>query len=124
MPLKLVKAFCVIIARHTSQRREIERALLILELMKFNPSEASRRLGCNREKAYRWYHRAVQLPALLRKRPDMKDIELERFLHLFLKDNERSEAPLVYSPEQQCIIVAMASEKPRKLKKLKINMTH
>ena len=53
VPLELVKAFCIIIARHTSQRREIERALLIFELIKFNPSETARRLGCNREKAYR-----------------------------------------------------------------------
>lgn len=112
MPLELVKPFCVIIARHTSQRREIERALLILELMKFNPSETARRLGCNREKAYRWYHRVVEL--LAQERPKMTDVELERFLHLFLKDNERSGAPIVYSPEQQCAIVAMASEKPRK----------
>ena len=114
LPLELVKAFCVIIARHTSQRREIERALLILELMKFNPSATARRLGCNREKAYRWYHRADELLTQLREHPKMTDIELERFLHLFLKDNERSGAPLVYSPEQQCAIVAMASEKPGK----------
>jgi transposase len=112
VPLELVKAFCVIIARHTSQRREIERALLILELMKFNPSKTARHLGCNREKSYRWYHRVVEL--LAQERPKVTDIELERFLHLFLKDNERSGAPLVYSPEQQCVIVAMASEKPRK----------
>lgn len=112
--LELVKAFCVIIARHTSQRREIERALLILELMKFNPSETARRLGCNREKAYRWYHRGNKLLALLNEHLDMTDVELERFLRAFLKDNERSGAPLVYSPEQQCTIVAMASEKPRK----------
>ncbi len=114
MPLKIVKAFCVIIARHTSQRREIERALLILELIKFNPSEAARKMGCNREKTYRWYHRAVQLPALLRNYPDIRDVELERLVRSFLKDNARSGAPLVYSPEQQCAIVAMATEKPRK----------
>ena len=80
--------------------------------MKFNPSETARRLGCNREKAYRWYHRVVEL--LAQKLPEMTDSELERFLHLFLKDNERSGAPLVYSPEQQCAIVAMATEEPRK----------
>ena len=112
IPSELVKAFCIIIARHTSQRREIERALLIFELMKFNPSETARRLGCNREKTYRWYHRVVGL--LARERPEMSDIELERFLHSFLKDNERSGAPLVYSPEQQCAVVAIASGKPRK----------
>jgi hypothetical protein len=100
MPLELVKGFSVIIARHTSQRREIERALLILELIKFNPSETARRLGCNREKAYRWYHRANKLLVFLSEHPDMTDVELERFLRAFLKDNERSGAPLIYSPEQ------------------------
>ena len=124
MPLELVKGFSVIIARHTSQRREIERALLILELIKFNPSETARRLGCNREKAYRWYHRANKLPVLLSEHSDMTDVELERFLRAFLKDNERSGAPLIYSPEQQCAIVAMASEKPRRYGVEADNWTH
>lgn len=124
MPLELVKGFSVIIARHTSQRREIERALLILELIKFNPSETARRLGCNREKAYRWYHRANKLLVLLSEHPDMTDVELERFLRAFLKDNERSGAPLIYSPEQQCAIVAMASEKPRRYGVEADNWTH
>jgi len=37
--------------------------------------------------------------------------ETERLLRAFLKDNIRSGAPLVYSPEQQCAIVAMATER-------------
>ena len=90
MPLELVKAFCVITARHTSQRREIERALLIFKLMKFNPSETARRLGCNREKAYRWYHRAQKLVILFEAQDVMTDREIERFLHSFLKDKARS----------------------------------
>ena len=44
----------------------------------------------------------------------MTDAELERFLRLFLKAKMRPGAPLVYTPEQQCAIVAMASEKPEK----------
>ena len=124
MPLELVKAFCVITARHTSQRREIERALLIFELMKFNPSETARRLGCNREKAYRWYHRAQKLVILFEAQDVMTDREIERFLHSFLKDKARSGGPLTYSPEQQCALVAMASEKPGKYNVISDKWTH
>jgi hypothetical protein len=44
----------------------------------------------------------------------MSNAELERFLRSFLKDRERTGSPLVYTPEQQCSIVAIATEKPEK----------
>ena len=103
-----------IIAKHTSQKREVERALLLLELANSNPSKASRQVGCSREKAYLWYYRTKNMLDEFKEHGRMSLRELERFLSSFLKDSERSGAPLTYSPEQQCAIVALACEKPRK----------
>jgi len=104
----------MIATRHTSQKREVDRALLILELTNVNPSQAAKLSGCDREKAYRWYHRTKELQLLFEDFPLESDTEIERYLRSFLKDNPRPGAPLVYTPEQQCAIIAMASEKPVK----------
>ncbi len=61
LPLNIIKGFSVITARHTSLKREIDRAFLILELEKANPFQTAKRLKCNKEKAYRWYHRTEKL---------------------------------------------------------------
>ena len=114
LPLELFQGLGVILARHTSQKREVDRVLLILELSKANPSEAARRMNCGREKAYRWYHRTGDLLAELPKHSPMTVLQLERHLRCFLKDNMRPGAPPTYSPEQQCAIVAIALEKPEK----------
>jgi hypothetical protein len=53
MPLILIKVLNVIMARHTSLKREIDRAFLILELEKANPLQTSKQLKCNKEKVYR-----------------------------------------------------------------------
>jgi transposase len=114
LPLDLIKGFSVIIARHTSLKREIDRAFLILELEKANPSQTSKQLKCCKKKAYCWYHRAKEFIEYFENLPPITDGATERLIRSFLKDKERSGAPLIYSPEQQCAIVAMASEKPRK----------
>ena len=124
LPLSLVKGFCTILARHTSQKREVNRSLLIFELMKANPSQVANSLNCNREMAYRWYHRAQKLVILFEAQDVMTDREIERFLHSFLKDKVRSGGPLTYSPEQQCALVAMASEKPGKYNIISDKWTH
>jgi len=109
-----------------------------LELANSNPSKASRQVGCSREKAYLWYYRTKNMLDEFKEHERMSLRELERFLSSFLKDSERSGAPLTYlytcilvylyscilvylytcifvfSPEQQCTIVALACEKPRK----------
>jgi len=67
LPLNLIKGFSVIIARHTSLQREIDRALLILELEKANPLQTAKRLKCRKKKAYLWYHRTKKLIDNLKK---------------------------------------------------------
>lgn len=114
LPPDLIKGFETIISRPTSQVRERDRSLLILELGERNPSQASQLLKCSREKAYLWYNRAQELLVSLRdeeSRPEGS--ALERVLHGFLKDNFRPGAPLTYTPEQRCEIIAMAVRKPR-----------
>jgi len=114
LPLNLIKGLSVIMARHTSLKREIDRAFLILELEKANPLKTSKRLNCCKKKAYCWYHRTKEFIEYFENLSPITDGATERLIRFFLKDKERSGAPLVYSPEQQCTIVAMATEKPRK----------
>jgi transposase len=114
LPARLVEGFSGILAKRTSQKREIERILIIFELSNNNPSQVAHNLKRRKETIYRWYYRAQELIKTFDKYPTMTDVELERFLRLFLKDKIRSGAPLVYTPEQQCSIVAMATEKPGK----------
>ena len=114
LPVRLIEGFSGILAKRTSQKRETERILIIFELKSKNPLQVSKLLKCYKTKAYRWYYRAKELITLFKQHAVMNNAELERFLRLFLKDKERSGAPLFYSPEQQCSIVAIASEKPRK----------
>lgn len=111
---KLIEGFSRILAKRTSQKREIERVLIVFELRNNNPLQVAKLLKCHKETVYRWYHRAKELTMVFEQHPVMSNAELERFLRLFLKDKERAGAPLVYTPEQQCSIVAIASEKPRK----------
>lgn len=113
LPLSLIKGFCVIISRNTSQAREVDRSLLILELLKNNPLQTAKRLNCNKAKAYRWYHRTEKLIEAFEKNTGLNDAGIERLLREFLKDKQRSGAPLFYTPEQQCAIISMATAKPR-----------
>ena len=53
LPIRLIEGFCNILAKHTSQKREIERILIIVELKDSNPLEISRHLGCYKKTAYR-----------------------------------------------------------------------
>jgi hypothetical protein len=71
-------------------------------------------LSCNRETSYRWYHRTKELIGVFEKQSAITDLELERFMRLFLKDKTRPGAPSVYTFEQQCRIVVIATEKPKK----------
>ena len=113
-PFRLIEGFKSILAKRTTQKREIERTLIIFRLTKDNPSQVAKHLKRRRKTCYRWYHRTKELIAVFEKNPVRADVELERFLHLFLKDKMHTGAPLIYTPEQQCAIVAMATEKPEK----------
>ena len=110
----LVKGLCAIISRRTSSIREVDRALLILELTKANPHQIAKRLNCNNEKAYRWYHRTEGLIEAFENEVGLTDPGIERLIRKFIKDKQRPGAPLFYTPEQQVAIVAMATEKPKK----------
>jgi transposase len=114
LPAKLVEGFSGILAKRTSQKREIERILIIFGLRDKNPLQVSKLLKCCKKTACRWYHRTEELIRLFEQHPVMNHTKLDRFLRLFLKDKERTGAPLTYTPEQQCKIVAIASEKPGK----------
>jgi transposase len=114
LPARLVEGFSGILAKHTSQKREIARILIIFELRNSNPLQVAKLLKCYKATTYRWYYRTKELIKLFEQHTAMNHAELERFLRLFLKDKERPGAPLVYTPEQQCSIITIAAEKPRK----------
>lgn len=91
-------------------KREVGRALLILALEKLNPSQTAKLFNCSNKKVYLWYHRTKQLIDEFKENSaNVTDIEIERLLRKFLKDRQRSGAPLFYTPEQQCAIIAMAT---------------
>lgn len=114
LPVRLIEGFSGILAKRTVQKREAERILIIFELRNNNPLQVSKLLKCYKTTTYRWYYRAKELIALFNLHAVMNNADLERFLRSFLKDKDRSGAPLFYSPEEQCSIIAIATEKPRK----------
>lgn len=95
----LVKGLCAIISRRTSSIREVDRALLILELTKANPHQIAKRLNCNNEKAYRWYHRTEGLIEAFENEVGLTDPGIERLIRKFIKDKQRPGAPLFYTPK-------------------------
>jgi len=86
LPVRLIEGFSGILAKRTSQKREIERILIVFELRSNNPLQVSKLLKCYKGTVYRWYYRAKELIALFEQHPVMNNAELERFLRLFLKD--------------------------------------
>jgi transposase len=101
-------------ARQKAQRRELRRIAILLSLTRHSIRETARLTGNCRATVSRWYHRAVGLVEYLGELGFVPDTELESLLKLFLQDAPRPGAPLTYSPEQQCAIVAVGLEPPEK----------
>lgn len=113
LSLDLIQGFSVIAARQTSSRREYRRSILILEINRSCPFQASKRCGCYKQTAYRWYERTKALNEELKKsNKTLSSSAMEKLLRLMLKDQPRSGGPLSYTPEQQCAIIGLAVRCP------------
>jgi hypothetical protein len=106
LSLDLIQGFSTIAARQTSSRREYRRSILILEINKSCPFQASKHCGCYKQTAYRWYQRTKALSKELKKSSKtLSSSTVEKLLRLMLKDLPRNGGSLTYTPEQQCEII-------------------
>ena len=113
LSLDLRRGFLTIIARHTSHWREHRRSQLILEMTHMNPTQAALLMKCTRRTAYRWYYRTKELIESFSKVGiSLAPHKIEAYIREFLKDEQRLGAPLKYTPEQQCAIIALAVRNP------------
>jgi len=111
-PLKLVSVLCRLIPRETITVRERRRLTTVLHLCSDGVRGTARSLGCVRSTVRRWRDRALELIEHLRQRPEPSERQLCDLLLAAVADAPRPGAPLTYSAEQQCEIVALALRKP------------
>ena len=101
--------------RATAEFREVDRALLILEIEKGGSnSGTARTMGCSTPKVSRWRKKWFENQDALRQTEEDSDRkeQLESMIRDVLKDRPRPGAPVTYSSEEYCRILALALEPP------------
>lgn len=112
-PLEVISALCRLIPRETITVRERRRLIIILYLCSDGVRGTARSLRCVRSTVRRWRDRSLELFEHLRQCPEeASEKELCNLLLAAVADAPRAGAPLTYSAEQQCEIVALALRKP------------
>ena len=99
--------------------------MIILSLESACPHHVARDLGHVPRTVMRWYLRAKHMLEDLRGwKGEYSAGEIKRLLLATVEDAPRPGAPLKYTPEQQCALVALAVRKPMDLGVPVENWTH
>jgi len=103
-----------IVRRTTSPQREVTRAKIILEAADgANNEQIARELGIHREKVRAWRGRWLEAAkGLATMEAEGDDKALGQYISRLLADQARPGAPATFSPEQLCLIIALACEPP------------
>lgn len=99
----------------TAEFREVNRALLILEIEKGGSNSGiARNMGCSTPKVSRWRRKWLENQDALRETEEnsVPKEQLEKMIRDVLKDKPRPGAPVTYSSEEYCLILALALESP------------
>jgi putative transposase len=100
----------------TIARQYSERATIILRLAAGVPKEAiAREVGLTRTIIYRWYDRWLAAQDTLTAAAEVADKEFRHVIEELLSDQPRPGAPLTFTAEQVCQIMALACQKPEAL---------
>ena len=99
-------------SRKTS-RRCVERATIILRLAAGVPKQAiAQEVGLTRKVVYIWYDRWLDAQDKLSGAAEVSDNALRQLIDEILADQPRSGAPLTFTAEQVCQIMALSCQKP------------
>jgi transposase len=100
----------------THARRYIQRAIIILRLAAGVTKYAiAEEVGLTRTVVYCWYNRWLEAQDKLTAARDVSDKEFRHLMAEILADAPRPGAPLTFTAEQVCQIMALACQKPEKL---------
>lgn len=100
--------------RTTSPQREVTRAKIILAAADgANNEEIARQMDIHREKVRAWRGRWLEAAeGLATMEAEGDDKALGQYISRLLADQARPGAPATFSPEQLCLIIALACEPP------------
>jgi putative transposase len=100
----------------TIARRCGERATIILRLAAGVPKQAiAQEVGLTRKMIYIWYDRWLAAQDKLSEAAEAPAPEFRQLIDEILADQPRSGAPLTFTAEQVCQILALACQKPEAL---------
>jgi transposase len=100
----------------TMARRLGERATIILRLATGMPKEAiAREVWLTRKVVYLWYDRWLAAQDKLPAAAEVSDKEFRQVIEEILADRPRPGAPLTFTAEQVCQIMALSCHKPEEL---------
>ena len=109
------RILCRITRQATAEFREVNRALLILEIEKGESNSGiARTMGCSTPRVARWRRKWLENQGSLRHMEEnsAEKEQLEGVIRDVLKDRPRPGAPMTYSSEEYCRILALALEPP------------
>jgi transposase len=100
----------------TQSQRCVARATIIVRLAAGETKQAiAQELRLTRKVVYTWYNRWLQAEAKLAVVADAPDKACRQLIEEILTDQPRAGAPLRFSAEQICQIMALACQKPEDL---------
>lgn len=96
-----------------ASRRDGDRATIILRLAAGVPKhDIAQELGLTRKVIYTWYDRWLEAQETLAGAVEASDKAFRHLLREILADQPRSGAPVTFTAEQVCQIMALACQKP------------
>lgn len=100
----------------TIERRHGERATIILQLAAGRSKQAiAQHVHLTRKSVYFWYDRWLASQEKLSGACEMSDKDFRHLLEDILSDQPRPGAPITFTAEQVCQIMAVACKKPEEL---------
>lgn len=97
-------------------RRCVDRATIILRLAAGVSKQAiAQEVGLTRKVVYNWYDRWLEAQDKLSGATEASDKEFRQLIDEILADQPRPGAPLTFTAEQVCQIMALSCQKPEEL---------